>query len=238
MKIYFDMHTHTVASGHAFSTIKENAEEAAAKGLAAMGMSDHAPAMPGSAQEIYFSNFKAIPEELMGVRIYAGTEAKIMDFEGSLDLPESVLKKMDYVIASLHIPCIRPGSARENTDALIGAMKNPYVKIIGHPDDDRYPLEYGRLIPAALEHKVALEVNNSSFKARSGRQNARKNVSAWLAAAKEYRLPIILGSDAHICCDVGELSEAIRMAEEAGYPQELILNTRPDGLDYILNRKE
>ena len=49
MKIYFDMHTHTTASGHAFSTFKENVEEAAAKGLFALGMSDHAPAMPGSA---------------------------------------------------------------------------------------------------------------------------------------------------------------------------------------------
>ena len=49
MKIYFDIHTHTTASGHAFSTFKENLEEAAAKGLTAYGMSDHAPAMPGSA---------------------------------------------------------------------------------------------------------------------------------------------------------------------------------------------
>ena len=41
MKLLFDLHTHTVASGHAFSTLKENIEEAAAKGLKAMGMSDH-----------------------------------------------------------------------------------------------------------------------------------------------------------------------------------------------------
>ena len=159
MKICFDMHTHTVASGHAFSTFKENVKEAAAKGLYAMGMSDHAPAMPGSAQEIYFGNFKSIRRELMGVKIYTGVEANIMDFNGTLDLGECTLQKMDYVIASLHVPCIRPGSPRENTDALIGAMKNPYVKIIGHPDDDRYPLEYDRLIPAALENRVALEVN-------------------------------------------------------------------------------
>mgnify|MGYP000559225469 CR=1 FL=1 len=57
MNIYFDMHTHTVASGHAFSTFKENVEEAAGKGLFALGMSDHAPAMPGSAPSIYFSQF-------------------------------------------------------------------------------------------------------------------------------------------------------------------------------------
>ena len=173
-------------------------------------MSDHAPAMPGSAHPIYFTNFKCFRPEVMGVRIFTGVEANIMDFNGNLDMDEAVLKKMDYVIASLHMPCIKPGTPRENTDALIGAMKNPYVKIIGHPDDDRYPLEYERLIPAALEQKVALEVNNSSFNPRSGRQNAAKNVLKWLSIAKEYRLPIILGSDAHIYYDVGDFTEAVK----------------------------
>lgn len=237
MKIYFDIHTHTVASGHAFSTIKENAEEAAAKGLTALGMSDHAPAMPGSAGAIYFANFKSVPEKINGVRIYTGVEANILDFEGKLDLDECVLKKVDYVIASLHVPCIKAGTPKENTDALIGAMKNPYVKVIGHPDDDRYPLEYERLIPAALEHEVALEVNNSSFSPRSGRQNAEKNVMKWLAIAKQYHLPIIIGSDAHICFTVGEMSDALRMLQQADYPEELILNARENGLDYVLNRK-
>ena len=236
MKICFDMHTHTVASGHAFSTFKENVEEAAFKGLLALGISDHAPAMPGTAHPIYFGNFKCIRQELMGVKLFMGVEANILDFEGNLDLEETVLRKMDYVIASLHVPCITPGTARENTDALIGAMKNPYVKIIGHPDDDRYPLEYERLIPAALEYGVALEVNNSSFNPRSGRQNAGKNVMKWLSIAKEYRLPVILGSDAHIYYDVGDMTEAVKMLKAAGYPPELVLNAREDGVQYVLNR--
>ena len=236
MKIYFDLHTHTTSSGHAFSTFKENLEEAASKGLYALGMSDHAPAMPGSAQAIYFTNFKCFRPEVMGVRIYTGVEANIMDFKGNLDLDEAVLKKMDYVIASLHMPCIRPGTPTENTDALIGAMENPYVKIIGHPDDDRYPLEYERLIPAALKHRVALEVNNSSFNPRSGRQNSGKNVMKWLSIAKEYRLPVILGSDAHIYYDVGDMTEAVKMLKAAGYPPELVLNAREDGIQYVLNR--
>ena len=102
MKLLFDLHTHTVASGHAFSTLKENIEEAAAKGLKAMGTSDHYSAMPGSAQPIYFTNFKAIKEKILGVRIFTGMEANIIDLEGKLDAEEAVLKKMDYVIASLH----------------------------------------------------------------------------------------------------------------------------------------
>ena len=157
MKLLFDLHTHTVASGHAFSTLKENIEEAAAKGLKAMGTSDHYSAMPGSAQPIYFTNFKAIKEKILGVRIFTGMEANIIDLEGKLDAEEAVLKKMDYVIASLHVPCVKAGTREENTNALIGAMKNPYVKIIGHPDDDRFPLDYEKLVEAAAKEKVALE---------------------------------------------------------------------------------
>ena len=93
MKLLFDLHTHTVASGHAFSTLKENIEEAAAKGLKAMGTSDHYSAMPGSAQPIYFTNFKAIKEKILGVRIFTGMEANIVDLEGKLDAKEDVLKK-------------------------------------------------------------------------------------------------------------------------------------------------
>ena len=46
------------------------------------------------------------------MRIYTGVEANIMDFKGNLDLDEAVLKKMDYVIASLHMPCIKPGTPK------------------------------------------------------------------------------------------------------------------------------
>ena len=93
MKLLFDLHTHTVASGHAFSTLKENIEEAAAKGLKAMGMSDHYSAMPGSAQPIYFTNFKSIKEKIMGVRIFTGMEANIVDLEGKLDAEEDCFKE-------------------------------------------------------------------------------------------------------------------------------------------------
>lgn len=80
-------------------------------------------------------------------------EANIIDLEGKLDAEEAVLKKMDYVIASLHVPCVKAGTREENTNALIGAMKNPYVKIIGHPDDDRFPLDYEKLVKAAAKKK-------------------------------------------------------------------------------------
>lgn len=69
-----------------------------------------------------------------------------MDFDGNIDVSEPVLSKVDYIIASLHSPCIKPGNVAQNTSALIGAMRNPFVKIIGHPDDDRYPFVLNKSI--------------------------------------------------------------------------------------------
>ena len=100
MKLLFDLHTHTVASGHAFSTLKENIEEAAAKGLKAMGTSDHYSAMPGSAQPIYFTNFKAIKEKILGVRIFTGMEANIIDLEGKLDEIHVIYTNMENAVTN------------------------------------------------------------------------------------------------------------------------------------------
>lgn len=236
MQLLFDLHTHTTASGHGFSTLKENIEEAGNKGLKAMGTSDHSSAMPGSAAPIFFTNYRAVPREIMGVRIFTGVEANIMDMDGNLDMDEQALGKMDYVIASFHVPCVRPGTRQENTRALIEAMSNPFVKIIGHPDDDRFPLEYERLVEAAAREQVALEVNSSSVSERTGRANADKNIPLMLSLCKTYRVPVVVGSDAHICFDVGNFENACFMLEKCGFPQELVLNTRMENLDFVMNR--
>ena len=61
----------------------------------------------------------------------------IMDYDGNIDLDEFYLQRMDYAIASLHPPCIPFGTMEENTNAVLKAMENPYVKILGHPGDPR-----------------------------------------------------------------------------------------------------
>ena len=236
MKLLFDLHTHTIASGHAFGTLKENIEEAAAKGLKILGTSDHAVSMPGTVNPIFFTNYRAIPQELMGVKILKGIEANVVDYEGTIDVENKLYPVLDYVIASLHVPCIKSGSREENTNALIGAMKNPYVKIIGHPDDNRYPLDYDRLTDAAKEYKVVLELNNSSFGSASGRQNAWENDLILLEYCKKKSVPIILGSDAHIFCDIGRFEGCIKILEYCDFPEELVVNLREKGLQKVLNR--
>ncbi len=100
MQPLFDLHTHTLASGHAYSTLMENIEAASERGLAAMGFSEHAPTMSGAPDPMYFMNFKIIPDTIMGVRIYRGIEANILDFNGAVDVDASLASRLDYVIAS------------------------------------------------------------------------------------------------------------------------------------------
>ena len=80
------------------------------------------------------------------------------DVGGNIDLDDYLLDRLDVAIASLHGPCIAPGSIEENTAAVIGAMKNKRVNIIGHPDDGAYPLDYEQVVKVAKETNTILEV--------------------------------------------------------------------------------
>lgn len=237
MKALVDLHTHTVASGHAYSTWNENVKAAKKIGLKVYGVSEHAPMLSGSCKEIYFNNFKVLPKYVGNLRVINGIEANIYDYNGSIDVSESTLLKLDYVIASLHTICIESGSVAQNTAALIGAMRNPFVKIIGHPDDDNYPLDYEELTQAAKAEKVALELNNSSINPLSVRKSGEKNIRRMLEKCMDNQTMIILGSDSHFCDQIGKFKDSYRILKEMNFPKELIINEDLERLPYVLNRE-
>ncbi|MBQ7198765.1 MAG: phosphatase [Selenomonadaceae bacterium] len=224
MKDLLDVHTHTTASGHAYSTLRENISMAKAKGLELVGISDHAPHMPGSAHEYYFLNFHVIPRDAYGIKLIMGAELNIIDYCGSTDLSARALNGLDYAIASLHNPCIESGNVEENTAALIGAMRNPHVVIIGHPDNPRYPVDFDKLAKAAVDNKVLLEVNNNSYDPKGYRVGSRENARLMLAACKKFGAEIIMGSDAHIDFDVGNHTNSQEILRENNFPAELVVN--------------
>ncbi|MDO5403184.1 MAG: phosphatase [Eubacteriales bacterium] len=228
MKYLIDTHTHTIASGHAYNTIDEMTRYAAGIGTKYLGITEHAPKMPGSCGLFYFGNLKVVPRKKYGVNRLMGCEANIIDFKGRIDLDKYGLKQCDIVIASLHIPCIKPGAVEENTTALIGAMKNPYVNIIGHPDDNRYPVDYEAVVKAAKENHVLLELNNTSLKEGGPRKDARQNDVKMLKLCKEMNVCISLGSDAHIEEDICNFALAEELLCEVDFPERLIANTDID----------
>lgn len=231
-----DLHTHTYASGHAYNTMNEMALAAKNKGLALLGITDHAPAMTGSASLLHFLNLKVARREKYGLPLMLGTEVNIVDYEGKLDLPDKVLEEMDVVIASLHIRCIKPGTVEENTNAYLGAMRNPYVHIIGHPDDVRYPVDYEKVIREAKEQGILVELNNSSLSPKSFRKNAREADLTILDLCREYSVPIVVGSDAHTEEDILNFEYADALLEELDFPVELIANTSVEKLRGMLKK--
>lgn len=232
----FDLHTHTVASGHAYGTLLENLTEAKRKGLLAMGTSDHSPGMIHTTNKAFFENYKILPREVNGVKLIRGMEANITDYDGTVD-GGLVMRELDYVIASLHTPCIKSGTVEENTSAIIGAMKNPWVKIIGHPDDARYPLDIEKVVQAAVKYDVALELNNSSLRPNCTRKNGPVLERLLAKTVMKYEAKAVLGSDAHVWCDVGNFKECLAMLDEIHFPPELILNQSMDGLEYLIRKR-
>ena len=104
MKYVVDIHTHSVISQHAYSTIDENARAAKQKGLKLIAMTDHAPGMKNTAPRAFFTNYHILPNFLHDVEILHGAELNIMDYDGTVDLQEDILKTLDIAIASLHPP--------------------------------------------------------------------------------------------------------------------------------------
>ncbi len=234
-----DVHTHTLASGHAYNTMWEMAQEAAKKGLQLLGITDHAPQMPGSSHEYYFSNLRVAPRELFGLILLHGTELNILDEKGHVDLSEEVLSEMDLTIASLHPPCYTPGTKGQNTQAYLCAMENPYINIIGHPDDGRYEVDYPELVKAAKEYRTLLEVNNNSLNPRGFRKGARENDIRMLELCAKYEVPVIVGSDAHVATEIGNHARVVSLMEEIHFPEHLVVNRSADELmKYINYRKQ
>ncbi|MGI6019759.1 MAG: phosphatase [Marvinbryantia sp.] len=233
-----DVHTHTLASGHAYNTMWEMAREAAEKGLQLLGITDHAPQMPGSSHEYHFSNLRVAPRELFGLVLLHGSELNILDDKGSVDLSREVLSEMDLTIASLHPPCYTPGTKKQNTQAYLRVMDNPYINIVGHPDDGRYEVDYTELVKAAKETHTLLEINNNSLNPRGFRKGARENDIQMLELCAEYEVPVIMGSDAHIATEIGNHARVVSIMEEIHFPEQLVVNRSVEELMKFVNYRK
>lgn len=232
-----DTHTHTLASGHAYSTIRENAAAAAGRGLELLAVTEHAPRMTGSCQAIYFQNLKVVDRHAYDVELLMGVELNILDEQGTVDLMEGTLRQMDLAIASLHIPCFVPGSREYNTQACLNAMKNPYVHILGHPDDPRYPVDFRAIVQGAKEYGALLELNENSLRPGGSRKNAKPQDVEMLKLCMEYQVSIVIGSDAHVDTDVGRHDLAHALLEELQFPEELVVNRSAELLKSMLKNK-
>ena len=218
-----DTHMHSIVSGHAFGTIRELAAGAAERGLKLIGVTDHAPGIPGTAEAIYFRSFSDAPRLLCGVEMLYGSEVNILP-GGDLTLDERTLSFLDYAVAGIHGYCYQDEGKNRNTDAVIRCMENKKVRFISHPDSNGFPMDYPALVQGAKAYGVALELNNSSLRHPHARPGCVENYGKMIPLCMEHGVPIIVNTDAHDPAAVGDFTAARELLSKMDINEELILN--------------
>ena len=222
MNIIADTHTHTIASGHAHSTVMENAAEAARMGHKFLVIADHAPQIPGAPTELYFRSMRnVLPEAALGVYLLRGCEVNVLDGDGALDLSPDILDRLDVVIASMHTLTFQPSDEATHTRAWLAVAKNPSVDIIGHAGDGRYPFDHETAIRAFKENGKVVEINSHSFKVRKG---SYENCRAIARLLKKYEVPVVLSTVAHFATFVGKVDASLDVLRDVDFPEALVLN--------------
>ncbi|AEH34679.1 phosphatase [Vibrio anguillarum] len=222
MNLVVDTHTHTYASGHAYSTLIENARSAKENGLAMFCTTDHAQSMPGAPHYWFFSNQRILPRFLDGVAIIRGIESNIMNRAGEIDVHPSVDQNLDWVIASFHEPVFQPADKAAHTEALINVIKGGRVDALGHLGNPNFDFDFDEVIACAAQHHVAIEINNSTLKGHS-RVGSVDRCYEIAKVAKAHGAYVTTGSDAHFCQDIGQLQLASELLENVGIAAEKVI---------------
>ena len=225
-QIRADLHTHTVASTHGYSTINENAAAARERGLSLLAITDHGPASPDSPHLWHFHNYKILPREIGGVRMLYGVEADIIDEFGTLDMDAHELSFCEWVIASYHTACV----SFERTPALVSqgyrrVCENPLVDVIGHPTTAMFPFDYEPVLKCFKEAGKLVEINESSLRWKPG---ALENAMTVYRLCKQYEIPIVLNTDAHYAGLIGVTPLAEQLLRDLDFPARLIVNLDAD----------
>lgn len=236
MNIVVDTHTHTIASGHAYSTILENASSAQRKGLKLLCVTDHAPEMPGAPHYWYFNNQRILPRFLHDVGIIRGVEANTLNVKGEIDLPLSSDQHLDWVIASFHEPVFPPATEAEHTAALINVIQSGRVDVLGHLGNPNYPFDIEAVLMCAKNHNVAIEVNNTSLTGKS-RKGSDLRCDKIVEIGQKVGVYFTTGSDAHFCEEISKLDLAINLLKKHDIKKDKILSiTTSNFLNFLLLR--
>lgn len=253
-----DVHTHTLYSRHAYSTVRENVLAAAEAGLELLGVTDHFSDMlfPGAHLDRanlrdyqHFVNMVVWPRQWEGVRLLRGMEADIRTLDGGLygqgiEVAEDITGRparrvstlydraaaaCDYVIASVHYRDFASGATlSQTTDMYLGALSQPKVLVLGHTGRAGVPFDVAEVVGEAARRGKLIEINEHSLDSRGRGGRTWESCRAIAEKCAELGCQICVNTDAHICCDVGRFPTALGMLEEIGFPQELVATRSAD----------
>ncbi len=236
MKILTDLHTHTMACSHAYSTLYENTLAAKEKGLELIAMTDHAPSMSDAPHEWHFLVFHDIPGVINGVKVLKGAEVNILNKAGEVDLSDGILKnKIELAIASIHSMTYKEEPGGDHTETWLNVIKNPHIDILGHSGSPDFLYDIDTVVSAAKAANKCIEINSHTYTARKSSWDRCREIAL---ACKRLGAPIVVSSDAHFMSEVGNFNAAVEMLCEIEFPEELIMNLNSDRfIKYIENKK-
>jgi DNA polymerase (family 10) len=222
-----DLHLHTKATdGH--HSIEEMAQAAMGAGYRYIAVCDHSRSV-GMAGGLFEEDLlrhaeaiRAASKRLKGFTILAGTECDIRR-DGTLDYPDEVLAQLDFVIGAVHSGFKM--DAASMTSRIIDAMQNPYLDALAHPTGriigkrDPYEVDVERLLAAAAELGVALEINAYPDRLDLRDVHARR--------AKELGVQVVINTDAHDCDHLRLITYGVATARRGWLEPSDVLNTLP-----------
>jgi putative hydrolase len=196
--IKVDLHVHSVASGHAYSTVSELATAGATAGLEAIAITDHGPGLPQGPHAYHFTNQYRFCSIKGPCQVLSGVEEDLMDGNGNVYLPAKVLEILDVVLVGLHpYGWVSGQPAAAVTKSLLKAMENPLVRGITHPVNKWIDIDVKEVVKLARETGTAVEFNLSKITSLESRLYQMLD---WVI---EYKAPLMINSDAHIVDEIG-----------------------------------
>lgn len=218
------LHCHSTWSDGA-NTLEEMALATQEMGYQYFGICDHSEIVvyargmtPEQVKEQH-AEIDELNKKFTDFKILKGTECDIIN-DGSLDYPDEVLATFDFVVASVHTNLHMSGDDAMNR--IIKGMQNPYVDILGHPTGrllsgrDGLPLDMYKIIDAAAEYKVIIELNASPH---------RFDIDwRYCKYAKEKGVLISINPDAHSIDGIDDMEYGIGIAQKGWLEQKNIFN--------------
>ena len=222
-----DLHAHSTASdGH--DSIRDMALAARARGLSYLAITDHtrrltvAHGLDPVRLSRQIDLIDLLNRDLSGITVLRGTEVDILE-DGSLDLPDSILSRLDIVVAAVHSNFNL--SRSQQTQRILKAMENPYVSMLAHPTgrliDERepYDADMPRIIRKARAAGCHLELN-----AHPERLDL---LDSHCRMAKGEGVLVSVNSDAHSVPEFDNLRFGVGQARRGWLEEKDVLNTRP-----------
>lgn len=235
MRIIADLHTHSIASSHAYSTVDELCLAAARRGLSAIALTDHAPGMPDSPHLWHFTVMYRLPLLIHGVRMLRGVELNISDTKGTVDLPDKVIASLDFSIASMHEGMFPPSTSEAHTEAWLAIIENPLVDCLGHPAKRKYPIDIDVVVRACRDKGTLMEINEPALRGHKEDYDMACEIAL---ACMKYDVPVTVSSDAHTCYELGDCRRSYQMLGDIGFPKDLVVNASVESMrEYFIKRK-